>query len=118
MSLAILISSSPYAHGGCLSALRFCQAAVAKQISIGCIFFYGDAVLLVHQSHPALTAGASASLVEQWQNWAEQNQLPLQVCSAAASRNGLANLQAPFVLGGLGEWISKLSQTQRLIQFR
>jgi tRNA 2-thiouridine synthesizing protein D len=114
--LAVLISAIPEQQAGCLSALRFCQAAVAQQQTLTSIFFYGAAVLIAQPSQ--LSSNPEYCVRTAWQQWALAAQLRLQLCSAAVARFGLTDPASPFEVNGLGQWLADLQHADRLLQFR
>jgi tRNA 2-thiouridine synthesizing protein D len=114
--LAVMISAMPDHQIGCLTALRFCQAAVIESVKLTSIFFYGDAVLIARSTpdHNLDEAGSNLS----WRQWAKSQSLRLSLCSAAAGRFNLTNLSTEFEVIGLGQWIANLQSADKLIQFR
>ena len=115
-SLAVLISATPDQQSGCLTALRFCQAAVDQGVRLTSVFFYGGSVLIARTT-PANTTD-NADMAFTWQQWAQAQQLRLTLCSAAVARFSLSHLSPEFEVIGLGQWIANLQNADKLIQFR
>ncbi len=114
--MAILISAMPEQQAGCLTALRFCQAAIAEDQKLSSIFFYGSAVLIAQPIH---SNNANEPCVRfAWQQWAQAQQLRLALCSAAVTRFGITTPSVVFNVSGLGQWLGSLQSADRLIQFR
>ncbi|MGB0784481.1 MAG: sulfurtransferase complex subunit TusD [Marinomonas sp.] len=130
MQYTLLITGSPYQSKACHSALRFIKAAVSKYPnSIKGVFFYEDAVLVGSQI--AQPPRDEINLTKEWQDIAEQQNIPLYLCIAAAVRRGIINenesrryaleqstLAKNFQLEGLGTLVDLMNTTHKIIQFR
>lgn len=128
MDIALLVYGSPHSSQASATALRFSKAALAQGHQIYRVFFYGDAVY----SANALNTPPQdeADLRSQWQQLAEQHELDLVVCIAAALRRGVINaeeaerfgktgdnLSQGFTLSGLGQLADASQQADRLVTF-
>jgi len=128
MKFTLVIHSAPYQSASADTALRFARALLASGHELYRVFFYRDGV------HNA-SALASPPRDEQsvplaWQLLAQEHQLDLVVCIAAAVRRGVldeneakryekpaANLVPGFELSGLGQLSEALIQSDRVITF-
>ncbi|GAB0151600.1 MULTISPECIES: sulfurtransferase complex subunit TusD [Marinobacterium] len=128
MKFTLVIHSAPYQSASADTALRFARALLASGHELYRVFFYRDGV------HNA-SALASPPRDEQsvplaWQLLAQEHQLDLVVCIAAAVRRGVldeneakryekpaANLAPGFELSGLGQLSEALIQSDRVITF-
>lgn len=125
---ALNICGAPYSSQAPLSALRFAKAALAAGHSIQRVFFYQEGVLLAN----ALTCPPQdeTHLTKAWQELAQEQQLELVVCVAAALKRGILdekeatrhglqhhNLAQGFILSGLGQLIDSLSHAERTVTF-
>jgi tRNA 2-thiouridine synthesizing protein D len=128
MKFTLVIHSAPYQSASADTALRFARALLASGHELYRVFFYRDGV------HNA-SALASPPRDEQsvplaWQLLAQEHQLDLVVCIAAAVRRGVldeneakryekpaANLAPGFELSGLGQLSEALIQSDRIITF-
>lgn len=126
---ALQITGAPYSSLAPLSALKFARAALAGGHRIQRVFFYQDGVHLANQL--ACPPQDELNLTEAWQKLAEEHQLELVVCVAAALKRGILdekeakrhgqehfNLAAGFQLAGLGQLIDSLSQADRTLTFK
>ncbi|SFC05398.1 tRNA 2-thiouridine synthesizing protein D [Marinospirillum celere] len=125
---ALNITGAPYSTLAPLSALRFARAALAAGHSIQRIFFYQEGVLLANQL--ACPPQDELNLTRAWQELANEHQLELVVCVAAALKRGVLdekeakrhgldqhNLASGFSLAGLGQLIDSFSQADRTLTF-
>lgn len=130
MQYTLLITGSPYQSKACHTALRFLRAALTTYPnSIKGVFFYEDAVLI--GSHTAQPPRDEINLTQAWQNLAQQHNIPLYLCIAAAVRRGIVSdseskryelenhtLAEHFQLEGLGTLVDLMNSTNKIIQFR
>ncbi|WP_111638424.1 sulfurtransferase complex subunit TusD [Marinomonas shanghaiensis] len=130
MQYTLLITGSPYQTKACHSGLRFIKAALSKYPdSIKGVFFYEDAVLIGSQI--AQPPRDEINLMKAWQDIAQQHNVPLYLCIAAAVRRGIINdtesrryeleqhtLAEHFQLEGLGTLVDLMNTTNKIIQFR
>ncbi|MBV0931821.1 sulfurtransferase complex subunit TusD [Marinobacterium weihaiense] len=128
MIFTLVIHTAPYQAPAAGTALRFARAALDAGHSIYRVFFYRDGV------HNATSLAApprdEQHIPQQWQALAEQHDLDLVVCIAAAVRRGImddneakrheknaANLATGFELSGLGQLIEATQASDRVITF-
>jgi tRNA 2-thiouridine synthesizing protein D len=130
MQYTLLITGSPYQTKACHSGLRFIKAALSKYPDIiKGVFFYEDAVLIGSQI--AQPPRDEINLMKAWQDIAQQHNVPLYLCIAAAVRRGIINdtesrryeleqhtLAEHFQLEGLGTLVDLMNTTNKIIQFR
>jgi tRNA 2-thiouridine synthesizing protein D len=128
MKLTIQVNEGPYQHQAADSAYNFAKAALEKGHEIFRIFFYHDGV----NNGTRLTTPPQddRNVVRRWSELAEQYQLDLVVCVAAAQRRGIAdadearrngkdadNIAPGFRISGLGQLIEGGIQADRLVVF-
>lgn len=130
MQYTLLITGSPYQSKACHTALRFIRAALnTYPNSIKGVFFYEDAVLIGNQT--AQPPRDEINLTQAWQDIAQQHNVPLYLCIAAAVRRGIISesearryeleqhtLASHFQLEGLGTLVDLMNTTNKIIQFR
>lgn len=128
LTYTLLVNGSVYGTQSARNAYLFAKAVIEKGHTLKSVFFYQDGV----QNGSALTAPANDEfdLVKAWQQLAEQHQVRLETCVAAALRRGVvsqseaeqhqlpcANLAAPFEQTGLGSLAEALLSQDRVVQF-
>lgn len=128
MKLALAVHGSPYSSQAAGTALRFARAAVAGGHEVYRVFFYhdgvqtGSALAVPPQDEPSPLAG--------WVELAEQANVELAVCIAAALKRGLVdadeqqrydlpgcNLHPAFAIVGLGQLLDAILSTDRFVTF-
>lgn len=128
MSIFTLVVDSGPDSQGAHSAWQFAQAALNLGHQVKQIFFYQQGI---HNANALLSpAGDEVNLLTNWQSLAQEHQIELVCCVAAAMRRGVLdqstaqeqqllhhNLADGFRLGGLGELVTAMADTDRLIQF-
>ena len=129
MKFVLQVSLSPYQYQASNSAYRFASAAAAKGHFITRVFFYHDGVYNAN----ALIAPPQdeINLMEQWKQLTNSDGSPIDkvICVASALRRGVmdeenaqplklhANIAAGFRIGGLGELIEAIAESERLLVF-
>ena len=128
MKFTVQVNEGPYQHQASDSAYQFVKAALEKGHEIFRVFFYHDGV----NNATRLTTPPQddRNIVTRWSELAEQHNLDLVVCVAAAQRRGIAdedeakrngkddNNSAPgFRISGLGQLIEGGIQSDRLVVF-
>lgn len=128
MKFAILVNEGPYTHEASDTAYQFAKAVLAKGHEIFRIFFYHDGV----NNATRLTTPPQddRNIVARWSKLAEEHNLDLVVCVAAAQRRGIVdegemkrngkdatNLAPGFRISGLGQLIEAGIQCDRLVVF-
>lgn len=117
MKIAILINEGPFTHQASDSAYRFTVAALAKGHEIYRVFFYNDGVYNANKlSEPQ---SDDRNLVALWSKLAEENEIDLVVCIAAALRRGIKDevVQEGFRISGLGQLVEAGIQADRMVVF-
>lgn len=110
------------------TALEFARAVLASGHSINRLFFYRDAVHLA--SGLGVQPQDECDLAAEWRDFIRLHELDAVVCIAAALRRGVldaaearrwerdqSNVQAPWVLSGLGQWIDAMQRADRVVTF-
>lgn len=128
MKFTIQVNEGPYTHEASDTAYQFTKAALEKGHEIFRVFFYHDGV----NNATRLTTPPQddRNIVKRWSELAEQHNLDLVVCVAAAQRRGIAdadeakrngkdadNLAPGFRISGLGQLIEGGIQSDRTIVF-
>jgi tRNA 2-thiouridine synthesizing protein D len=128
MKFTIQINEGPYQHQASDTAYQFTKAALEKGHEIFRVFFYHDGV----NNATRLTSPPQddRNVINRWSKLAEQHNLDLVVCVAAAQRRGIAdadearrngkdadNLAPGFRISGLGQLIEGGIQADRLVVF-
>ena len=127
-TFSLAVYAAPYSSQASYSALRFAQALLAEGHQLHRVFFYQDGV---HNStHLAAPPQDELNLINAWQQLAQQHQVDLVVCIAAALRRGLMNeeeakrynkyshnLADGFSISGLGQLLEAAVSSDRLITF-
>lgn len=128
MNLAIAVHGAPYSSQASASALRFARAAVAAGHRVHRVFFYhdgvhaGSALSVPPQDEPSPQPG--------WLALAEQHDVELAICIAAALKRGVvneeecgryelpaANAHPAFAIVGLGQLVEAIGSTDRFVTF-
>ncbi len=128
MKFTVQVNEGPYQHQASDSAYQFAKAALEKGHEIYRIFFYHDGV----NNGTRLTTPPQddRNIVNRWSELAEQHNLDLVICVAAAQRRGIAdadeakrngkdadNIAPGFRISGLGQLIEGGIQSDRLVVF-
>ncbi|WP_116475235.1 sulfurtransferase complex subunit TusD [Zobellella maritima] len=128
LNFALLVTGPCYGTQSASDAYRFARALLAQGHSIISIFFYQEGV---HNGNSfSLPASDETDLHRAWIALANEQQLSLELCVAAALRRGQvdeesarqanlsgANVKAPFRLGGLGSMAQAVLTADRVVQF-
>lgn len=125
---ALLVTGPVYGTEQSYAAYQFAQAVIEKKHAIVGVFFYQDGVMNAN----SLTSAASDEndLHMLWCKLAEEYQIPLHTCIAAAQRRGILdavvakeagkttfNVCPPFLLSGLGQLAEMLITADRVVRF-
>lgn len=117
MNIGILINEGPYTHQATDSAYLFARAAIEKGHQINRVFFYHDGV----NNSTRLTEPPQDDrhIVNRWTKLAQEHNIDLVVCVAAALRRGIKdeNLAPGFRISGLGQLIESGIQSDRFVTF-
>jgi len=128
MKFGILVNEGPYQHQASDSAYQFAKASIEKGHGIFRVFFYHDGV----NNATSLTAPPQddRNVTQRWTQLAQEHEVDLVVCIAAALRRGILdeseakrqgkesfNLADGFRISGLGQLIEAGIQCDRLLVF-
>ncbi|WP_233114373.1 sulfurtransferase complex subunit TusD [Aggregatibacter actinomycetemcomitans] len=122
MDYVLVVKQPVYGSQGAFLAYQLAQVLVQKH-HIRQIFFYQDGV--TNGNALVYPANDEFNLVQAWQAFSRQFNVPLHLCVAAAQRRGVVdsaaadksavNLADVFQLVGLGEFSQALLQADRVI---
>lgn len=127
MKFAVLINEGPYTHQASDTAYHFTKAAIDKGHEIVRVFFYHDGVL--NATDLATPPRDDRDVTKRWSALAQQHQLDLVACIAAAERRGIMdsdtalrrglddNVAPRFRISGLGQLIEATIQADRVLVF-
>ncbi|MBS1269179.1 MAG: putative sulfurtransferase DsrE [Gammaproteobacteria bacterium] len=128
MNFVVVVNEGPYQHQASYTAYRFTRSALEKGHKIMRVFFYHDGV----NNGTSLTVPPQdePQIVKQWCQLAQDRDLDLVVCVAAAQRRGIMdhreaerhelsapNLAPGFRIAGLGQLIDASIDAERLLVF-
>ena len=128
MKLTIQVNEGPYQHQSADSAYFFAKAALEKGHEIYRIFFYHDGV----NNGTRLTTPPQddRNIVARWSELAQEHDLDMVLCVAAAQRRGIVddgeaerngkdatNIAEGFRISGLGQLVEGGIQSDRLVVF-
>ncbi|MCL1144157.1 sulfurtransferase complex subunit TusD [Shewanella gaetbuli] len=124
----IQVNGPAYGSTSSYKALQYCQAVIAAGHQIEKVFFYQDGV--TNSSSLNCPASDEVNLYQLWLRLANEHNVPLINCVSAALRRGVLsqqdayesnkahwNVDAPFVMGGLGELVTGIEQADRFVSF-
>ncbi len=132
MKFGILVNEGPYQHQASDTAYQFTKAALAQGHEIFRVFFYHDGVY--NATSISAPPQDDRNVAQQWADLAEEHNLDLVVCVAAALRRGILdeeqaqkssnttyNLETKegngFRISGLGQLLEAGIQADRLVTF-
>ncbi len=128
MKFGILVSEGPYTHQASDSAYHFTAAALRAGHEIVRVFFYHDGVN--NGSRLSVPPQDDRNICERWSKLANEHDVELILCVAAAQRRGMLdkdearragkdadNMAPGFQISGLGQLIDAGIQADRLIVF-
>jgi tRNA 2-thiouridine synthesizing protein D len=117
MKIGLMVNEGPYTHQASDTAWQFARAALAAGHQIPRVFFYHDGV----NNGTRLTEPPQddRNVVTRWSTLAEEHQIDLVVCVAAALRRGIKdeNLAKGFRISGLGQLADVGIKADRLVVF-
>lgn len=128
MIFSLVITGAPYSTQCADTALRYARSLLQQGHTLHRVFFYADGV---HAgSALACPPQDEFNIPEAWAELAQQHQLDLVVCIAAAVRRGVldanesrryekhgSNLADSFVLSGLGQLVEAGILSDRVVTF-
>ena len=128
MKFGIVVSEGPYTHQASDTAYNFTKAALEGGHEVPRIFFYHDGVNV--GSRLSVPPQDERHIQNNWTVLANEHQIDLVVCIAAALRRGILdedeskrqgkdanNLAEGFRISGLGQLIEMGIQADRLMVF-
>lgn len=128
MIFSLAIYAAAYSSQASYSAYQFAMAALNQGHKVHRIFFYQDGVN--NATNLAAPPQDEFDLQQAWQRLAQDHNLDLVVCVAAALRRGILdngeaqrysksshNLAQEFTISGLGQLIEAATASDRLISF-
>ncbi len=128
MKFGILVNEGPYTHQASDSAYQFTKAALDSGHEIYRVFFYHDGVN--NGTRYTVPPQDDRNLQQLWSALAEEHELDLVVCIAAAQRRGILdeneakrqgkdgdNIAPGFRISGLGQLVETGIQADRLVTF-
>jgi tRNA 2-thiouridine synthesizing protein D len=128
MKFSILVNEGPYTHQASDTAYHFIEAALRGGHSIVRVFFYHDGVN--NGTRFSVPPQDDRNVSERWSALAQQYELELILCVAAAQRRGMLdeneakragkdgnNIAEGFQISGLGQLIDAGIQADRLVVF-
>lgn len=117
MKFGILVNEGPYTHQASDTAYQFVKAALEKGHQIYRVFFYHDGVH--NASKLTEPPQDDRHIVNRWSRLAQEHEIDLVVCVAAALRRGIRdeNLAPGFRISGLGQLVESGIRADRLVTF-
>ncbi len=128
MKFTVLVNEGPYTHQASDTAFHFTKAALEKGHHVLRVFFYHDGVL--NATALSVPPRDDRDVVKRWSTLAQQYQLDLVACIAAAERRGILdsedakrhglemdNLAPRFRISGLGQLVEAAIQADRVVVF-
>lgn len=128
-TFALMVLGGPISSQGAETAYAFASAAVGARHRVSRVFFFHDGVLCGNQAMQATTA---EPLATRWAGLAAAHEMELVLCASSARKRGVTDAAqaarsgreaawavapAPFLLGGLGEWVEACLQADRVVTF-
>ena len=117
MKFGLMVNEGPYTHQASDTAYQFAKAVVEKGHQVHRVFFYHDGVnnATRHTEPPQ----DDRHIVNRWSKLAEDHNIDLVVCIAAAMRRGIVedNLAKGFRISGLGQLVESGIHADRMVVF-
>lgn len=111
--LTLILQNSVKERAQSMNALAFAKAAIASGHTIACVFFYRESV-----NHAELpTPAENEDLITQWEEFIQQNHVPLVVCHTVAERKGMKKFHPSFEASGLTTLATAMATSDRTLQF-
>ena len=128
MKFSVMVNEGPYTHQAADTAYHFTRAVLAAGHEIFRVFFYHDGV---HNGTRMTTPPQDdRHIVDRWSELADDHEIDLVVCVAAAQRRGILdkdeakrngkdgdNIAPGFRISGLGQLIEAGIEADRLVVF-
>ncbi|MDF7666650.1 sulfurtransferase complex subunit TusD [Orbaceae bacterium ESL0727] len=118
LTYTLIVTGPAYGTQAAYLAYQFAHALLTDSPhTLRTVFFYGDGVY--NGNGYTDPANDEFDLVDAWQKLAQDHQLQLAICIAAAQRRGVTaqNCAEQFTLTGLGELSESIAVSDRVIQF-
>jgi tRNA 2-thiouridine synthesizing protein D len=128
MKFSIMVSEGPYTHQASDTAFNFTKAALEAGHEVFRVFFYHDGVN--NGTRMTTPPQDDRHIVDRWSALAQEHDLDMVVCVAAAQRRGIVdpdeakrngkdgdNIAPGFRISGLGQLIEAGIQSDRLVSF-
>ena len=123
--LAVVVTTPPY-DNLTTTTIGIIKAAIANQITVVGVFFYQTGVLNAAKyfSMPS----DEFQISDEWQQLAEQHNVPLHLCSTAAEKHGLMSehihdkdnelslINQYFTISGLGELVELTNDADKVVK--
>lgn len=127
-SFTLIIQGAPYASQATLSALHFCNAALAAGHRIHRLFFFQDGV---HNGSALIVPPQDEFHIPRaWQELIQQHGIDAILCASSALKRGVlsdeeaaryektaGNMLEGFTIGGLGQLVEAINSSDRLLNF-
>lgn len=128
LTYTLVVNGSIYGSQSARSAYQFAQAVIEEGHKLVSVFFYQDGV--TNGSALTVPANDEFDLGKAWQSLAQEHQVRLETCVAAALRRGIvsedeasqhglvqSNLAENFTQAGLGSLAEAMLMQDRVVQF-
>ena len=128
MKFGIVVNEGPYTHQASDSAYKFTRAVLDRGHEVFRVFFYHDGVN--NGTRLTVPPGDERNIQNNWTTLAEEHNIDLVVCIAAAQRRGILdeneakrqgkdadNIAPGFRISGLGQLIEAGIEADRLVVF-
>ena len=128
MKIGVVVSEGPYTHQAADSAFHFVKAALDSGHEVPRVFFYHDGVNV--STRLSVPPQDERHIQKNWTGLAQEHDIDLVVCIAAAQRRGLLdaneaqrqgkdadNIAEGFRISGLGQLIEMGIQSDRVVTF-
>lgn len=116
MKYTLIVQNAPYRSQASDSAWHFAEAVLRRGHEILQVFFYFDGVYhVLDQAEPPQD---ERDVIARWKSLSETHQVPLIVCSTAATRRGVQHaIREPFTAGSLLQLSEAVGKSDHVIPF-
>ncbi len=128
MKISLHVTSSPHSQQSHLTAVNFAEAIAATEHQLLRVFFSSDGVYVANQLR--VTPQGEEDLTNRWIAISQSQNAELILCVSASLKRGIIdqaeanrydksnhNVEAPFVISGLGQLVEAGLESDRLITF-
>lgn len=128
LTYTLVVNGPVYGSQSARSAYQFAQAVIEQGHTLVSVFFYQDGV--TNGTALSVPANDEFDLTKAWQSLAQQHDVRLETCVAAALRRGIVsegeanqhgleqnNLATGFEQAGLGSLAEAMLTQDRVVQF-